>query len=110
MVEVVLATVFGLAGIRSLVYWLRRPPDVEMRRDQVLFSLFVVSRVGLWLALAGLFLLYASVDTQGRAFAEDAGELAWYFIVLAVPAAVQFVTSFLLGRSTGPSTDRDAEP
>ena len=49
---------------------------------RVLFALFVVSRAGLWFALMGLFLMHASVDTQGRAFAEDAGEFAWYFILM----------------------------
>ena len=39
----------------------------------MLFALFVVSRAGLWFALMELFLLYATVDTQGRAFSEDAG-------------------------------------
>ena len=67
------------------VHWLRRPLESDARRER-LFALFVVSRAGLWFALMGLFLLYASVDTQGRAFAEDAGEFAWYFIVLVVPA------------------------
>jgi hypothetical protein len=38
------------------------------------------------------------VDTEGRAFTDDAARFNWYFIVLAVPAALQFVTSFLLGR------------
>ena len=96
--EVVAATVLALAGIRSLVHWLRRPLDVVTMRDQVLFSLFVVSRAGLWFALAGLFLLYAAVDTEGRAFVEDAAQFGWYVVVLLVPAAIQFVTGFLLGR------------
>jgi len=82
---------------------------VKTRRDQVLFSLFVVSRAGLWFALAGLFLLYASVETEGRAFTDDAGEFAWYFVVLAVPAAIQFVTGFLLGRGARSSADADPD-
>ena len=97
--ELVAAVVFGLLGIRSLIHWLRRPFESDARRDHVLFALFVVSRAGLWFALAGLFLLYATVDTLGRAFSEDAGEFAWYFILIMVLAALHLVTVFLLGRT-----------
>jgi hypothetical protein len=94
--------IFGLLGIRSLFHWLRRPLESDARRDHVLFALFVVSRAGLWFALMGLFLLYASVDTEGRAFVDDAGEFAWYFIVIMVLAALHLVTVFLLGRTPRP--------
>jgi hypothetical protein len=98
VLEFVVAAVFGLLGVRSLVYWLRRPLESEVRRDHLLYALFVASRAGLWFALMGLFLLFASVETQGRAFAEDAARFNWYYVVLAVPAALQFVSGFLLGR------------
>jgi hypothetical protein len=98
VVELTVAAFFGVLGLRSLVHWLRRPMESEARRDHVLFALFVVSRAGLWFALMGLFLLYASVHTQGRAFIDDMARYKWYFVVLGVPAAVQFVTGFLLGR------------
>jgi hypothetical protein len=100
--ELIVAAVFGVLGLRSLVHWLRRPMELNTRREQLLYALFVVSRAGIWFALAGLFLLYASVETEGRAFTDDAAEFRWYFVVLAIPAALQFVTSFLLGRSSGP--------
>ena len=109
VVEVMVAVVFGLLGVRSLVHWLRRPMDSDARRDHLLYALFVASRAGLWFALMGLFLLFASVETQGRAFADDAARFNWYYIVLAVPAALQFISGFLLGRDprTPPS---DGEP
>jgi hypothetical protein len=97
-VELAGAALFGLLGIRSLVHWLRRPIESVARRDHLLYALFVLARAGLWFALMGLFLLFASVETQGRAFIDDAARFNWYFIVLAVPAALQFVTGFLLGR------------
>ena len=100
VIELVGAAVFGLLGVRSIVHWLRRPMDLDARRDHLLFALFVASRAGVWFALMGLFLLYASVETQGRAFADDAAALNWYFIVLAVPAALQFISGFLLGRAS----------
>ena len=74
-----------------------------------LFALFVVSRAGLWFALMGLFLICASVDTQGRAFAEDAGEFAWYFIVVVL-AALHLVTVFLLGRTRRRRPRTNIEP
>jgi hypothetical protein len=97
--EVVAAAAFGLLGVRSIVHWLRRPLDSDARGDHLLYALFVASRAGLWFALMGLFLLFASVETQGRAFTEDAARFNWYYIVLAVPAAIQFVSGFLLGRN-----------
>lgn len=106
--EVVLAAVFGLLGVRSLVHWLRRPMDSDARRDHLLYALFVASRVGLWFALMGLFLLFASVETQGRAFIDDVSSFNWYYLVLAIPAATQFVSGFLLGRPPSrPPSDED---
>lgn len=96
-VELVLAVVFALLGLRSLVHWLRRPVASDARRDHLLYALFVVSRVGLWFALMGLFLLYASVRTQGRAFVDEVARYRWYFVVLLILAAAQFVSGFLLG-------------
>ena len=106
--ELIAAALFGLLGVRSLVHWLRRPLDSDARRDHLLYALFVASRAGLWFALMGLFLLFASVETQGRAFADDAARFNWYYIVLAVPAALQFVSGFLLGSNRrAPPSDRD---
>ena len=109
VVELVGAAVFGLLGIRSGIYWLRRPLDSDVRRDHLLYALFVASRVGLWFALMGLFLLFASVETQGRAFIDDAARFNWYYIVLAVPAALQFISGFLLGRPP-PRSPSDGDP
>ena len=97
-IEWIAAAVFALLGIRSFVHWLRRPLVTDDRRDQLLFAVFVTCRVGLWLAIAGLFALYGALDVQGRAFADEASDLRWYVVVVAVPAAGQFVTGFLLGR------------
>ncbi len=102
--ELAVAALFVVLGLRSVVYCLRRPMESDARRDHVLYALFVVSRAGLWFALSGLFLLYSSLGTQGRAFVDDVAELRWYFFVLALPAALQFVSGFLLGRGQpGPS-------
>ena len=109
--EWVAVGVFALLGVRSLVHWLRRPLDVATRREVVLYALFVVCRAGLWFALAGLFALYASLyaslNVRGRAFVDAAAGLRWYFVVLAVAAAGQFVLGFLLGRGPGPGPRAD---
>jgi hypothetical protein len=105
-VELALAALFGALGLRSLFHWLRRPIGSAARRDHLLFALFVASRAGLWFALAGLFLLYVNVETRGRAFVDEVARFKWYGLVLLAPAAVQFVTGFLLGRE--PPGDPDA--
>ena|SRR5918996_3999102 len=108
--ELVVAVVFGLLGIRPLVHWLRRPIGSTARRDHLLYALFIMARAGLWFALMGLFLLFASVETRGRAFIDEAARFNWYFVVLAVPAALQFVSGFLLGRGApGPTPDADRD-
>jgi hypothetical protein len=111
--ELILAVVFGLLGIRSLVHWLRRPVASAARRDHLLYALFVVSRAGLWFALMGVFLLYAGVRTQGRAFLEDAGDYRWYFVIVLVLAGMQFAVGFLLGggrnASREPGRDRGSD-
>ncbi len=110
-VELVAAGLFAFLGVRSIVHWLRHPiDDLVGRRDLVLYALFVMARAGVWFGLMGLFLLFASVDTRGRAFTDDAAELNWYVIVLLVPIALQFVTGYLLGRSRGgPQLPRDGD-
>ncbi|HEX6579572.1 MAG TPA: hypothetical protein VF195_01680 [Actinomycetota bacterium] len=113
-VELVAVALFATLGVRSVVHWLRHPiDDLVGRRDLVLYALFVMARAGVWFGLMGLFLLFASVETQGRAFTDDAAELNWYIVVLLVPISLQFVTGYLLGRSRGgpgppPDGDRAA--
>jgi hypothetical protein len=107
--EVVVAIVLALLGIRSIVHWLRQPMDLDDRRDLVLFALFVVSRAGLWFGLMGLFLLFASVDTQGRAFTDDAAEFNWYAVILFVLVALHFVVAYFL-RQRAPSPPPEGGP
>ena len=95
-VELTFAAVFAALGIRSIVHWLL---ELSGRRDLVLFALFVMARAGLWFALSGWFLLVASVDTQGRAFKDDAAAFRWYFVVILVMIALHVATASLLGRS-----------
>lgn len=107
--ELVVAGIFAALGLRSLVHWVRRPFEGETAAEHALFALHVTARAGAWLALATLFLLYASVATtdpvtgertaaEGRAFIDAAREFAWFYLVVLALAAVQFVTGYFLGR------------
>ena len=97
-IEIALVALFGGLGVRSLVHWTRRPFESRDARDHLLFATFVTGRVGSWLALAGIFVLYASKNTQGRAFIDDVHEYDWYVMVFVVLAAMQLVGGYFLGR------------
>jgi hypothetical protein len=108
-VEAVVAGIFAIAGTRSLVYWIRRPFESTDVRDHLLFSLFVTTRAGVWLALGGIFFVYATVATvdpvtgaripaEGRAFLDAVRAYNWLFLVPIVLATVQFVAGWFLGR------------
>lgn len=97
-VEIGAAIVFGAFGLRSLVHWARRPFDSVDPRDHALFAMFVTGRVGLWFSLAGLFVIYALVDTQGRAFVDDVRRYDWFVLVFITLAALQVVAGYFLGR------------
>jgi len=104
--EIAMVVVCGALGVRSLVHWTRRPFDSRDVRDHVLFAVFVTGRAGLWFAVAGLFLLFASTSTQGRAFIDDARAYDWFFLVFIALSAMQFVAGYFLGRRRG-KTDGD---
>jgi hypothetical protein len=97
-VEIALVILFGGLGIRSLIYWTRRPFEGRNARDHLLFALFVTGRVGLWLALAGIFFIYAMTNTEGRAFIDDARRYDWFYMVFVVLAAMQLIGGYFLGR------------
>lgn len=97
-VELGLVALFGAMGVRSFVHWVRRPFESRDARDHVLFAMFVAGRVGSWLALAGIFALYAMTNTQGRAFIDDVQRYDWYVMVFVVLAAMQVVGGYFLGR------------
>jgi hypothetical protein len=97
-VETALAVLFVALGVRSVVYWSRRPVEARDRRDHALFAVFVTGRAGVWFAIAGLFALYAGIPTRGRAFIDDAREYDWLLVVFLVLAALQTLAGFLLSR------------
>ncbi len=102
--EIAMVVLFGALGVRSLVYWVRRPFDSVDPRDHVLFALFVTGRVGLWFAVSGLFLLYALTGTLGRAFIDDVRRYDWFLLVFVALSAIQLLAGYFLGRRSGPSS------
>lgn len=96
--EAVLAGLFALGGLRSLLVWTRRPLGGVDAADHALYALFVTGRVGLWFAFAGLFAVDASSDARGRAAIDELTELRWFFLVPLVLAAAQVLAGYYLGR------------
>jgi hypothetical protein len=97
--EIILAVLLALLGVRSFVYWIRRPLASRSAKEQVLYSVWVTGRVGLWFALAGLFAISASIHREGRAFTDAFHRYRWYFYVPLALAIMQLVSAMLLGRS-----------
>lgn len=96
--EIAMLVLFGALGVRSLIYWARRPFDSGDPRDHLLFATFVTGRVGLWFAVAGLFLLYSLTSTQGRAFVDDVKQYDWFIMVFMGLAVMQLLGGYFLGR------------
>jgi hypothetical protein len=97
--ELVLASLLGLLGLRSLVVWARRPFLSRSLKDHALYALWITGRVGLWFAIAGVFLISASIDERGKAFTDEWSRYSWYVAVPLGLAAVQLMAGYLLGRS-----------
>jgi hypothetical protein len=106
-VELALAGVLALLGLRSLVHWVRRPFEGSDPVDHALFAAFVVGRVGAWWSMAGFFYLSATLKDpngsgaflQGRAFTDYFRDRFWWYPLVFVGfMAVQFVAGYFLGR------------
>jgi hypothetical protein len=109
LVELGVAAVFVAAGLRSLWKWTRRPLEGADVSDHALYALFVTGRVGLWFSVAGLFLIYASVDLRGRAWVDEVEPYRWYLVVPLVLAAMQLLAGWFLGRRS-PTGGGEASP
>jgi hypothetical protein len=97
--EITVAALLALLGLRSLVYWIRRPLDSGSLKDHFLYAVWMTGRVGLWFAVAGIFVISASIQVQGRAFTEEFKHHRWYFFVPLGLAIMQLVAGLVLGRS-----------
>lgn len=110
VLELVVAGLFALGGVRSFVVWVRRPLDSVALRDQLSYALYRTGRIGLWFAVAGMFLLPTLIGREGRAYTEEFARYRWYFMVPLLLALMQFVGAFLLGRSADRRPAREARP
>lgn len=102
VVEIVLAAMLALVGIRSLVKWSGRRFEAVDATDHALYALYVTGRVGLWFAFAGFFAIYASIEAPGRAGLDELEQYRWYLIVPLVLTVFQLVGGWFLGRRTPP--------
>jgi len=107
--EWVVVVVLASAGMRSLVYWARRPFDSTDVRDHLLFAAFVLGRVGSWWSLAGFFALSATTRNPdprgggaalaGQAFVDEFRARYWWYPLVVIGFMVlQFIAGFFLGR------------
>jgi hypothetical protein len=96
-VELVFAIVFAALGVRSAVYWVRHPVDTTDVTDELLFAAFVTGRVGTWLLASGMFVLFGTIHTVGRAYTDDASQFGWLFIVFLALGAMQLLAAWFLG-------------
>ena len=87
--ELVVGSALALVGLRSLVRWMRVEFIASSLREQLLYSLHVAARVGLWFAFAGFFFGLAVVDRPQH--------FTWYLLVPLAVAGVQLVTAVALG-------------
>ncbi len=111
VLEVVLATLFAAAGVRSIWKWTRTPFEGTDVTDHALYATFVTGRAGLWFAFAGYFVIAASISVQGRAAMDELVRFRWYVLVPLALAAMQLVASWFLGRrSPGPGPEPSPRP
>jgi hypothetical protein len=96
--ELAMLLVFAGLGVRSAWHWIRRPFESVKVSDHLLYAMYVTGRVGVWLSIAGAFAIFLSIDTQGRAFTDDANEYRWYVLVPGLLAFLQLLAAVLLGR------------
>jgi len=99
VIELVLASLLFLAGIRSLSMWLRTDFDAQSASERALFAAHAAARAGIWLSLAALFLGYAVLnEPQG---------LRWLPLIPLSLAGVQLLTGMALSRPAGRLAGRD---
>jgi hypothetical protein len=94
VLEIVVAGLFALAGLRSLWVWSRRRFEGTDVTDHLLYALYLTGRVGLWFSLAGFFAIYAMVDASGQSLRS----YRWYGLVPLLLAGMQLLAGWFLGR------------
>jgi hypothetical protein len=98
VVELIIAGMLILAGLRSLWAWSRRRFEGTDVIDHLLYALYLTGRIGLWFAVAGFFLISASIDARGQPALDELAPYRWYLMVPLLLAVLQLVAGYVLGR------------
>ena len=109
VVEWAAAVIFAALGVRSVRFWLRVQVDLQLARHHVLFALFIAARSGVWFSLAGLFAIFATRGTVGRAFSDDVRPYLFLAIVPLILALVSVASMALLAIGTDEEAERRDE-
>ena len=109
LVELALAIAFAALGVRSAVYWIWHPVDSTDITDELLFAAFVTGRVGTWLLASGMFVLFGTIHTVGRAYTDDASQFGWLFIVFLALGAMQLLAAWFLGARDARAGEQERE-
>lgn len=96
--EAALAVVLAAVGVRRLVASLRERFDGADVGDHLLYAMHVTGRVGIWFAFAGILVLIASIDVEGRALIDEFTRYRYWFMLPVTLAAMRFVGGQLLAR------------
>jgi hypothetical protein len=92
MIELVVAGLFLVAGIVSVVRSLSRPVDVEDdRRSRILLAMHDAAKAGFWLSLGGFFLAYGLV--------KEPQSVRYAALIPVGMAGLRLVASTLLARA-----------
>jgi hypothetical protein len=97
VVALVLAVAFAALAARSAVHWVRHRPPLRDTTDDLLFAAFVTGRVGTWAVAAAMFLAFGTITAIGEAYADEAREYSWLFVVFVGLGAMQFLAAWFLG-------------
>jgi len=99
--DAAVAGLLALGGVRSLVYWLRRPYHPSTAGERLLYVLNLTCRAGWWFALAAFFLAWAVVD--------EPQTVGWFIVLPIALAGGQLLTGFLISRDDAVDAD-EASP
>lgn len=97
VLELAIAGLLLLGGIRSLWTWSRRSFEGSDVTDHLLWAAYLTGRIGLWFAFAGLFALYAATSVDGQP-SSAFDRFRWFLILPVLLAALQLLAGYALGR------------
>jgi hypothetical protein len=90
IVELVVAAVLFLLGVRSALRWFRTEFRAASSGEAFLYALHVSSRVALWFSFASVFLALGLLD--------EPSHYRWFALIPIALAGVQLLTGMLLAR------------